>query len=108
MTKRTKNLLLALLSVGVTWPLLEQLRFPLALPLLPLRIHTGLPCVDTRPALWEAGATEPIHRPRDWRDLSRVGQEQLAAPVVSALGRFEPGGCASLRIQLDEVAVQPR
>ena len=39
----SKNVLLAVLSVVVTWLLLEGLVFPLALPLLPLRIHAGLP-----------------------------------------------------------------
>jgi hypothetical protein len=56
-----KNLLLAALSLGFTWLLLELLVVPLALPPTPLRIHAGLPttgswCLSRAPFLWGVSA----------------------------------------------------
>ena len=56
--------------------------------------------VDARPALWEAAAREPIHGPRDWKHLNRVGQERLAELVVAALESQQSQSCASLRARL--------
>jgi hypothetical protein len=57
--------------------------------------------VDARPALWEAAAREPVHGPRDWKHLNRVGQERLATLVAAELARQEHGTCGSLRAQLE-------
>ena len=56
--------------------------------------------VDARPALWQAAAREPIHGPRDWKHLNRVGQERLAELVASALESQGSESCASLRARL--------
>ena len=55
--------------------------------------------VDARPVLWQLAAEQPVHGPRDWKHLNRVGQERLAERVASALEKPEPGSCASLRDQ---------
>jgi hypothetical protein len=56
--------------------------------------------VDLRPSLWAAALEQPIHGPRDWKHLNRIGQQQLASAVAEAL---EGGGerrCASLEAHL--------
>jgi hypothetical protein len=57
--------------------------------------------VDARPALWEAAVQQPVHGPRDWKHLNRVGQERLTELVVSALESKDHGTCASLRAHLE-------
>ena len=57
--------------------------------------------LDARPALWAAAAEGPIHGPRDWKHLNRVGQERLADAVAAAIEEGGKGGCASLAAYLD-------
>jgi hypothetical protein len=59
--------------------------------------------LDARPALWEAADREPIHGPRDWKHLNRLGQERLADAVAAAIEKGGTGGCASLVARLGEV-----
>jgi hypothetical protein len=56
--------------------------------------------LDARPVLWEAAAQQPVHGPRDWKHLNRIGQERLAAAIISALERTQHESCASLRVRL--------
>jgi hypothetical protein len=57
--------------------------------------------LDLRPALWEAAEQGPIHGPRDWKHLNRIGQERLADAVATAIETGGGGGCASLAAHLD-------
>lgn len=56
--------------------------------------------LDVRPALWPAAAEAPIHGPRDWKHLNRVGQERLTAAVAAAIEQEGKGACASLAAHL--------
>jgi len=56
--------------------------------------------VDLRPALWELALHEPIHGPRDWKHLNRIGQERLAEVVATRLNGAGADTCASLRVHL--------
>jgi len=38
------------------------------------------------PALWAAADREPIHGPRDWKHLNRIGQQRLADAVAATGG----------------------
>lgn len=57
--------------------------------------------VDLRPALWELALREPVHGPRDWKHLNRIGQERLAEVVVTRLNGQGAQTCGSLRAHLD-------
>lgn len=65
-----------------------------------ITLAAGGAFLDARPALWQAALEQPIHGPRDWKHLNRVGQERLAEAIAR---RLEPGGesgCASLALHL--------
>ncbi len=57
--------------------------------------------VDLRPRLWAAALEQPIHGPRDWKHLNRIGQQQLADAVADALEGGGRARCASLAAQLE-------
>jgi hypothetical protein len=56
--------------------------------------------LDARPPLWEAADRQPIHGPRDWKHLNRLGQERLAEAVAHAIEGGGAGGCGSLAARL--------
>ena len=51
--------------------------------------------VDLRPALRAAALEQPIHGPRDWKHLNRIGQERLAGALAEALAGGGERRCAS-------------
>lgn len=49
------------------------------------RTH-GAGFLDSRHSLWPVSLRQPIHGPRDWKHLNRVGQEALVEAILPALG----------------------